>query len=66
MFVSTKTLSNILFQVEKSIGPKSKLNYNISPVFSIHFVEALTNLVPRAFPLENGTVGWEEPWERGR
>ena len=34
---------------------------NISPVLSLHFVEALTNLVPRAFPLENGTEGREGP-----
>ena len=64
MFTSTKTLSNIL---KKNIGAKSKLNYNISFVFSLHFVEALTrDLVPRAFPLENGTEWREVLWERGR
>ena len=62
MFTNTKPTSNILFQVEKNIGPKSKLNDNISSVLSLHFVEALTNLVPRAFPLENGTEGRERPW----
>jgi len=66
MFTNTKPLSNILFRVENNIGPKSKLNDNISPVFSLHFVEALTYLVPRAFPLENGPEGLERPWGRGR
>ena len=61
MFTNSKPVSNIFFRVEKNIGPKSKLNDNISPVLSLHFVEALTNLVPRAFPLEMGLRGGKDP-----